>query len=53
MDIGTLKSIALLLAMGSFGLITWWAFTPRNKARFDEDAMLPFIDEKRPREKSL
>ncbi len=50
MDLGTMKTIGLLLAMLGFALICWWAYTPRNRTRFDEDAMLPFVDEKKSKE---
>ncbi|MGA1206798.1 MAG: cbb3-type cytochrome c oxidase subunit 3 [Gammaproteobacteria bacterium] len=35
-------SVALLVISLAIG---WWAFHPRNKARFDAAAQLPFADE--------
>lgn len=26
-------------------LIVWWAYRPKNKKRFEEDAQIPFKDE--------
>ena len=47
MSLGAMKTIGLLLAMLGFALICWWAYAPSNRKRFDEDAMLPFVDEKK------
>ncbi len=48
MDIGTLNAIwtvvVLILGIG----ITWWAYTPRHKAKFDAAAQLPLEDDDRP-----
>ncbi len=45
MDQGTLEGIGTLLAMLAFLAVCVWAYSARNKARFDEAAMLPFADE--------
>ncbi len=45
MDQGTLEGIGTLLAMLAFLAVCAWAYSSRNKARFDEAAMLPFADE--------
>ena len=45
MDQGTLEGIGTLLAMSAFIAVCVWAYSGRNKARFDEAAMLPFADE--------
>ncbi len=46
MNIDTLLSMTtlflMLLAIIGVG---WWAFAPRRKKRFEDDAMLPFADE--------
>ncbi len=52
MDLVLVKEVGLLLAMGAFLLVSWWAYSPRNKQRFEEDGMLPFIDEKQKQRKS-
>ena len=45
MDQGTLEGIGTLLALLAFIAVCVWAYSSRNKARFDEAAMLPFADE--------
>jgi len=45
MDQGTLEGIGTVLAMLAFIGVCVWAYSARNKARFDEAAMLPFADE--------
>ncbi len=45
MDQGTLEGIGTLLAMLAFIAVCVWAYSGRNKDRFDEAAQLPFVDE--------
>ncbi|MBF7729015.1 cbb3-type cytochrome oxidase subunit 3 [Pseudomonas sp. N040] len=45
MDIGTLRGLGTLLVLVAFVSVTLWAYSGRNKARFDEAANLPFADE--------
>ncbi len=45
MDQGTWEGIGTLLAMLAFIAVCVWAYSGRNKARFDEAAMLPFADD--------
>jgi len=45
MDQGTWEGIGTLLAMLAFIAVTVWAYSGRNKSRFDEAAMLPFADD--------
>jgi cytochrome c oxidase cbb3-type subunit 4 len=28
-----------------FGFVVWWAYRPKNKKRFEQDAKIPFKDE--------
>ncbi|MEO8021641.1 cbb3-type cytochrome c oxidase subunit 3 [Polaromonas sp.] len=42
MDVTTLRIIATLVSFATFIGIWYWAFSSRNKARFDEAARLPF-----------
>lgn len=42
MDINTLRSIATIMALVVFIGIVVWAWSGRNKERFDEAANLPF-----------
>ncbi|HWV15812.1 MAG TPA: cbb3-type cytochrome c oxidase subunit 3 [Cellvibrio sp.] len=45
MDAGTLGSISTVLVAIVFFGICAWAFSPKRKKRFEEDANLPFADE--------
>jgi len=45
MDMGTLGAISTVLVTIAFFGICFWAFSPRLKKRFEEDANLPFADD--------
>ena len=45
MDINDLRSIVTVISMFSFLVIVAWAWSRRNKDRFEEAAQLPFQDE--------
>jgi cytochrome c oxidase cbb3-type subunit 4 len=45
MDVGTLGAISTVLVTIAFFGVCFWAFSPKLKKRFDEDAKLPFADE--------
>ncbi|MES2672868.1 MAG: cbb3-type cytochrome c oxidase subunit 3 [Pseudomonadota bacterium] len=45
MDAGTLGAIATVLVAVAFFGVCCWAFSPRLKQRFDDDAKLPFADD--------
>lgn len=45
MDINTLRALATVLVAIAFVGVCWWAFSPKRKKRFEEDAQLPFADE--------
>lgn len=45
MDQGTWQGIGTALALLAFCAICWWAFSPRNRSRFEEAAQLPFADD--------
>lgn len=49
MDSGTLGAISTVLVMIAFFGVCWWAFSPKRKKRFEEDANLPFADEQPPK----
>ena len=51
MDINDLRSIVTLLLFVAFIGIVAWAWSRRNKKRFDEAANLPFADEDRSKDK--
>ncbi|WKD50489.1 cbb3-type cytochrome oxidase subunit 3 [Microbulbifer spongiae] len=52
MTIETLREIGLVLGSLAFLAICWWAFSPKRKKRFEEDAKLPFADEAQQDDKS-
>ncbi|MCU7554122.1 cbb3-type cytochrome c oxidase subunit 3 [Alteromonas sp. ASW11-19] len=45
MDQGIVGSIFTVIVFVCFAGVVWWAFSSRNKKRFDEAANLPFADE--------
>jgi len=46
MDVGTLGAISTVLVTIAFFGVCFWAFSPKLKKRFEDDAKLPFADEK-------
>ena len=44
MNWGVLHSIATVAAFIAFITIAWWAYSPKNKKRFEEDAQLALDD---------
>lgn len=44
MNWGVLHSIATVAALIAFFAIAWWAYSPKNKKRFEEDAQLALDD---------
>ncbi len=45
MDMGEVRGVITVLTMLCFFGIFWWAYRPGNRRRFDEDAMIPFLDD--------
>lgn len=45
MDINTLRAIVTVVSLVTFLGIVMWAWSRRNRERFDEAARLPFQDE--------
>ena len=45
MNVGTLGAISTVLVTIAFFGVCYWAFSPRLKKRFEEDAKLPFADD--------
>lgn len=45
MGMGELQIIATVSAFIAFVGIAWWAYSPKNKKRFEEDAQLALDDE--------
>lgn len=52
MDIDILRQIAVVLGALAFLAVCWWAFSPKRKKRFEEDAKLPFADEEQTSDKA-
>ncbi len=47
MGIGELQTIATVSAFIAFIGVAWWAYSPKNKKRFEEDAQLALDDDLR------
>ncbi|WP_289047436.1 cbb3-type cytochrome c oxidase subunit 3 [uncultured Psychrobacter sp.] len=45
MGIGELQTIATVSAFVAFVGVAWWAYSPKNKKRFEEDAQLALDDD--------
>jgi cytochrome c oxidase cbb3-type subunit 4 len=45
MDLGVLRGIGTLVLMASFIALCVWAYSPRQKNRFDQAARLPLVDD--------
>ena len=45
MGIGELQAIATVSAFVAFIGVAWWAYSPKNKKRFEEDAQLALDDD--------
>ena len=45
MDVNDLRNLITVLSFFIFAGIVAWALSGRNKARFDEAQMLPFVDD--------
>ncbi len=42
---GEVRGIIAAVTMFAFFGVAWWAYRPRNRDRFEEDALYPFIDD--------
>ena len=45
MGIGELQTFATVAAFIAFIGVAWWAYSPKNKKRFEEDAQLALDDD--------
>jgi cytochrome c oxidase cbb3-type subunit IV len=45
MDVNTLRIIATLLCLTTFIGLLVWAYSKRNRERFEEDAKIPFLQD--------
>jgi cytochrome c oxidase cbb3-type subunit IV len=50
MDLNDLRTIVTALSFVVFAGIVWWAWSKRQRTRFNEAANLPFIDAELPDE---
>jgi cytochrome c oxidase cbb3-type subunit 4 len=46
MDINDFRGLITVATMLAYAGICWWAYSSRNRSRFEDDAMLPFADER-------
>ena len=46
-DLGFVRGVITLATLTAFLGICWWAYRPRNRARFEEDALLVFAEDER------
>jgi cytochrome c oxidase cbb3-type subunit 4 len=46
MDINDFRGLITVATMLADGGVCWWAYSSRNRKRFEDDAMLPFADER-------
>jgi cytochrome c oxidase cbb3-type subunit 4 len=53
MDQNDLRLILTLLSFAVFVGIVWWAWSGRQRQRFEEAAQLPFLDNDLPREAEI
>ena len=42
MDINLIRALVTLASLIAFVGIAYWAFKPKNKKRFEQDARIPF-----------
>lgn len=47
MDVNTLRVAITVLSFVAFIGIAVWAWSRKNRKRFEEDALIPFADEQR------
>ena len=45
MDINVIRGLATVSAFIAFLAVCYWAYSKKNKQKFDEAAQLPFADE--------
>ena len=45
MDAGTLRGLATLLALLAFAGVIWWAWSGRQKQKFDAAARMPLEED--------
>lgn len=48
-DDGIIRGLIALVSLATFIGICWWAYRPRSRARFEQDALLVFDEDEQPR----
>jgi cytochrome c oxidase cbb3-type subunit 4 len=48
MDLNLMRALVTVLLFAAFVGIVCWAYARRNRARFEEAARLPFVDDEPP-----
>jgi cytochrome c oxidase cbb3-type subunit 4 len=48
-DEGILRGLIAIISLATFLGICWWAYRPRSRARFEQDALLVFDEDEQPR----
>lgn len=47
MDINQLRGAITVVTLATFLGICWWAYRSPNRKRFEQDALIPFMDDDR------
>jgi cytochrome c oxidase cbb3-type subunit 4 len=47
MELGIVRAVGTVTLFLSFVALCFWAWSPSQRARFDEASRLPFLDEER------
>jgi cytochrome c oxidase cbb3-type subunit 4 len=48
MSMGEVRGLITVVTFLTFIGICWWAYRASNRARFEEDALMPFLDDEPP-----
>jgi cytochrome c oxidase cbb3-type subunit 4 len=46
-DEGILRGLIAIVSLATFAGICWWAYRPKSRVRFEEDALLVFDEDER------
>lgn len=49
MELGVIRGIGTVVLLASFIALVIWAWSPRQRRRFDEASRLPFLDDEAPK----
>jgi len=45
MDINDVRGLGTIFAMVAFLGVVWWAYSATRKDRFEQDGLMPFLDD--------